>query len=311
MTGRLGVVVMAYGTPTGPGDVEAFYTDVRRGRPPSPEQLAALQARYEAIGGVSPLARRTREQAEAVQAALDGLVPGGYLVALGNKHSSPRIEEAVDVLAGEEVTALVGLVLAPHYSAMSVATYYRFIDAAQEGHGTSIEILPIESWHLHAPYLRAVADRVRDRLAEFPPGEEVTVVFSAHSLPERILAEGDPYQDQLLETSRALAGMLDLRNWTFSYQSAGHTAEPWLGPDIVETVNSLADRGISNILIAPIGFVSDHLEILYDIDHEAQAAAQDRGVTLRRTDSLNAAPDFVECLADLVISRLRPITITA
>jgi ferrochelatase len=145
-----------------------------------------------------------------------------------------------------------------------------------------------------------VAERVRRRLADFAPGEPVTVVFTAHSLPQRILQAGDPYQDQLGETSEALAAILDLPDWTFSYQSAGHTPEPWLGPDLVETVHALADRGVKTVLVAPIGFISDHLEILYDIDQEAQQAARERGITLKRTESLNASPDFVAGLADLV-----------
>jgi ferrochelatase len=197
----------------------------------------------------------------------------------------------------------VGLVLAPHYSRMSIAGYYDYIRKAQEALGTSIEILPIESWHLHPPYLQAVADRVQAQLTTFPSDEAVTVIFTAHSLPERILADGDPYADQLRETSEALASMLQLRHWTFSFQSAGRTPDPWLGPDIVDTVHRLADEGVKAILVAPIGFVSDHLEILYDIDYEAQAAARERGIRLKRTESLNASPDFVAGLADLVRER--------
>jgi ferrochelatase len=148
-----------------------------------------------------------------------------------------------------------------------------------------------------------VAARVRSALQTFSPDDEVTVIFTAHSLPEKILAEGDPYADQLRETSEALAHMLGLRHWTFSFQSAGRTPDPWLGPDIVDTVHRLADDGVENILVAPVGFVSDHLEILYDIDYEAQAAARERGITLRRTESLNASPDFVRGLAELVRER--------
>jgi ferrochelatase len=187
---------------------------------------------------------------------------------------------------------------------MSIAGYYDYASKAQEKLGTDIEILPIESWHLHPGYLQAVEDRVRTKLAEFPEGEPVTVVFTAHSLPEKILAAGDPYADQLRETSETLAARLGLQDWTFSYQSAGRTAGPWLGPDLVDTVNALADRGVRNILVATIGFVSDHLEILYDIDYEAKEAAAERGVRLIRTDSLNASPDFIAALADLVEERV-------
>jgi ferrochelatase len=221
------------------------------------------------------------------------------------KHWHPYIEQGVVEMARAGVRRGVGLVLAPHYSRMSIAGYYSYIDKAQEKLGSAIEILPIESWHLHQPYLDAVARRVRDRLAAFPPQEPVTVVFTAHSLPERIMQDGDPYPQQLRETSEALAQMLGLVHWTFSYQSAGRTADPWLGPDLVDTVNTLADGGVRNILVAPIGFVSDHLEILYDIDHEARQAAGERGVRLMRTESLNASPDFVAGLADLVRNRVR------
>jgi ferrochelatase len=211
----------------------------------------------------------------------------------------------VDTLAGEGIKTVVGLVLAPHYSAMSVGSYFDYVDAARHKLGAAFDLLRIDSWHLHPPYLGAVADRIRAGLACFPAGEGVTVVFTAHSLPERILQEADPYPEQLRETSRALAEMLQLPRWTFSYQSAGRTREPWLGPDLVDTVHRLADAGVTNVLVASIGFVSDHLEILYDIDYEAQAAARERGVTLRRTDMLNASPDFVAGLAELVWQRLK------
>jgi protoporphyrin/coproporphyrin ferrochelatase len=187
---------------------------------------------------------------------------------------------------------------------MSIAGYFAAIARAQETHGTHIDILPIESWHLHPPYLKAVADRIQTKRADFLCGSDVTVVFTAHSLPQRILADGDPYAMQLQETAQALAAMLHLERWTFSYQSAGRTEEPWLGPDIVETVHELADNGVQHILVAPIGFVSEHLEIRYDIDYEAMNAAKERGITLKRIDMPNASQDFVEGLADLVRSRI-------
>jgi ferrochelatase len=198
----------------------------------------------------------------------------------------------------------VGLVLAPHYARMSIAGYYHYLDAAQEKLGSHIDVSRIESWHLHPPYLEAVATRVRAKLTEFPDGENITVVFTAHSLPQKILEYGDPYPEQLQETSRAIADLVGLTRWTFSYQSEGRTPEPWLGPDLVDTVHALADEGVRNILVASVGFVSDHLEILYDIDYEAQEAARERGVTLERTEMLNASPDFVEGLAQLVRSRV-------
>jgi ferrochelatase len=296
-----GVLLMAYGTPDGPEAVEPYYTHIRGGRPPAPHLLTELQERYRLVGGTTPLLEITEATRRALQEELASY--GNYRVFLGMKHWHPYIEEGVRRMHEAGIRRAVGLVLAPHYSRMSIAGYYDSIRKAQEKLGTSIEILPIESWHLHEPYLQAVAARVRSALQTFSPDDEVTVIFTAHSLPEKILAEGDPYADQLRETSEALAHMLGLRHWTFSFQSAGRTPDPWLGPDIVDTVHRLADDGVENILVAPVGFVSDHLEILYDIDYEAQAAARERGITLRRTESLNASPDFVRGLAELVRER--------
>ncbi len=296
-----GVLLMAYGTPDSPAAVEPYYTHIRGGRPPAPQLLEELQERYRLVGGTTPLLQITEATRQALQ---EELAPyGNYRVFLGMKHWHPYIEEGVRRMHEAGIRRAVGLVLAPHYSQMSIAGYYDYIGKAQKKLGTSIEILPIESWHLHQPYLEAVASRVRAGLQTFSPGDDVTVIFTAHSLPQKILADGDPYADQLQETSEALAEMLGLPHWTFSFQSAGRTPDPWLGPDIVDTVQRLADDGVANILVAPVGFVSDHLEILYDIDYEAQAAARERGVTLRRTESLNASPDFVCGLAALVCER--------
>jgi ferrochelatase len=297
----IGVLLMAYGTPDSLEAVEPYYTHIRGGRPPAPHLLEELRERYRLVGGSTPLLEIT----EATRAALQDQLAryGTYRVFLGMKHWHPYIEEGVKAMNEAGIRRAVGLVLAPHYSRMSIAGYYDYIRKAQEALGTSIEILPIESWHLHPPYLQAVADRVQAQLTTFPSDEAVTVIFTAHSLPERILADGDPYADQLRETSEALASMLQLRHWTFSFQSAGRTPDPWLGPDIVDTVHRLADEGVKAILVAPIGFVSDHLEILYDIDYEAQAAARERGIRLKRTESLNASPDLVAGLADLVRER--------
>jgi ferrochelatase len=291
---------MAYGTPGSLDDVEAYYTHIRGGRAPAPELVAGLRERYRLVGGSTPLYAISEATRAALEDRLGELDPGRYRVILGMKHWHPFIEEAVVRMDGEGIARAVGLVLAPHYSRMSVATYFDYVEAAQQKHGTQIDVRRIESWHLHPPYLRAVADRVRVRLAEFLCGSEVTVIFTAHSLPERILSEGDPYPRQLRETSEALATMLALERWTFAYQSAGRTPEPWLGPDLVDTIHGLADEGVRHILVAPIGFVSDHLEILYDIDHEAQQVAREHGITLKRTESLNASPDFVEGLAELI-----------
>jgi ferrochelatase len=297
-----GVLLMAYGTPDTLDDIEPYYTHIRGGRPPTPALLADLTERYRLVGGRTPLS----DISEATRQALEGKLNtcGSFHVYLGMKHWRPWIKDAVARMAADGIERAVGLVLAPHYSAMSIAQYYRYVEQAQEVTGCRIHFERIDSWHLHQPYLDVVARRVRTALSRFPEEEPVTVVFTAHSLPERIVQAGDPYPQQLHETSEALAKMLDLPDWTFSYQSAGRTPDPWLGPDIVETVEELADRGVRNILVVPIGFVSDHLEIFYDIDHEARNAAEACGVRLERTDSLNASSDFIDALADLVRARI-------
>ncbi|HZU13694.1 MAG TPA: ferrochelatase [Chloroflexota bacterium] len=303
---RTGVLLMAYGTPDSMDAVEPYYTHIRGGRTPAPELVEDLRERYRLVGGSTPLLEISEQTRAGLEQALNARGNGRFRVVLGMKHWHPFVAEGMAQLAAEGIRRAVGLVLAPHYSSMSIAGYYRYVDAAE-----GPTILPIESWHLHRPYLEAVARRVQEQLVAFPPEEDVTVVFTAHSLPERILAEGDPYQDQLLATSAAVAEILGLPRWEFSYQSAGQTREPWLGPDLPDKVHELADRGVRNILVAPVGFVSDHLEILYDIDYEAQAAARERDVTLRRIEMLNASPDFVEGLADLVQQRLAEAEIRA
>src|SRR5579859_5924062 len=299
----IGVLLMAYGTPDTLENVEPYYTHIRRGRVPAPELVEELRERYRLVGGTTPLLRITTETRDSLERRLNQNAGPRYRVFLGMKHWHPYIEQAVREMAEAGIQHAVGLVLAPHYSRMSIAGYYDYFDQAQQKLGTNIALERIESWHLYRPYLDAVAGRVRAQLAQFSPDDDVTVIFTAHSLPERILQDGDPYPEQLRETSEALAEMLDLRHWTFSYQSAGRTADAWLGPDLVDKVNDLAEAGVKNILVASIGFVSDHLEILYDIDFEAQEAAKQRDVRLRRTDMLNASPDFVEGLAELVRSR--------
>ena len=303
----MAVLLMAYGSPDSLDDVEAYYTHIRRGRPPSSELLRELKERYALVGGRTPLSEISEATRRGLQERLNANGEDRYRVFLGMKHWHPYIEQTVQEMAAQGVERAVGLVLAPHFSSMSIAGYYDYIRAAQQKHGIDIEILPIESWHLHPPFLRAVADRIQQRMADFLCGSDVTVVFTAHSLPQKIVAEGDPYPQQLHETAEAIAAMLDLKHWTFSYQSAGRTPDPWLGPDIVDTGHALADGGVRHSLVAPIGFISEHLEILYDIDYEAQAAARERGVTLKRIDMLNASGDLLDGLAELVRRRVADV----
>jgi ferrochelatase len=299
MTAPVGVLLMAYGTPDRLENVEPYYTHIRHGRKPSPELVEDLRRRYQLVGGTTPLLEITRATRDGLQRELGN----DYRVFLGMKHWHPFIEQGLREMAEAAIERAVGLVLAPHFSSMSIAQYFDYAHAAQEKMNTHIELEPIESWHLHPPYLESVARRIRAKLEEFSAPDDVTVIFTAHSLPRRIVDQDDPYPRQLQETAEALAAMLALSHWTFSYQSAGRTPEPWLGPDLVETVERLADEGVKNILVASIGFVSDHLEILYDLDYEAKEAAARRGIQLKRTEMLNADPDFVQGLAHLVRDR--------
>ena len=287
----VGVLVMAYGTPASADDVEAYYTHIRRGRPPAPEQLADLQRRYDAIGGVSPLRARTQAQADAIQRQLGD----GYVVALGQKHAAPYIEDGVAALIDAGVARIVGLVLAPHYSALSVGEY-----AERAGKASTVPFSMIESWHLEPALLDALATRIRDAHAQLPPNANVETLFTAHSLPARILETGDPYPEQLRATADAVAERADVTRWRTGWQSAGRTPEPWLGPDILEVVRALPIEGVDGVIVCPAGFTSDHLEVLYDVDVEARRVADEAGIALARTASINDDPAVMGALAALV-----------
>jgi ferrochelatase len=291
--GTVGVLLMAYGTPATPDDIEAYYTHVRRGRPPTPELLAELRGRYDAIGGTSPLLERTEEQRAGVQAALGQ----GYRVELGMKHAPPFLEDAVASLAAAGVSRIVGLVLAPHYSALSVGEYAGRAGAAAVSAGVPLTV--VESWHLAPGYLDLLAGFVTETVASLGV-EPVEVVFTAHSLPERILAMGDPYPDQLAETARAVAERAGVRRWSVGWQSAGRTPEPWIGPDLLDVLPMLVAAGAAGAVVCPAGFVSDHLEILYDLDVEARAAAERLGLAFARTSAPNAHPAFCATVAEVV-----------
>jgi len=301
-----GLVVMAYGTPSGPDEVEAYYTHIRRGRPPTPEQLADLERRYAAIGGVSPLAARTRDQADAVAAALDRAEPGGWRMALGMKHAPPFVEDAVAELAKHGAEQIVGLVLAPHWSRGSVGEYHERAAAGAAEHGATYA--GIERWHDEPAWRAAIARRVRDGLATLPEATEV--LFTAHSLPERVLA-GDPYADELEASAAAVAREVGLdgpdrpdhgAGWSLAWQSAGRTPEPWRGPDILEVIADRAATGrVEGLLVCPQGFVSDHLEVLYDLDVDAARVAAEAGLAFARTASINDDPAVMAALAERVL----------
>jgi protoporphyrin/coproporphyrin ferrochelatase len=279
------VVLMAYGSPERLADVPAYYADIRGGRPIRPDLLEDLVERYRRLGieDGSPLNAVTEETRAALEREL------GLPVFTGMKHWTPRIAEAAGRALEDGARTVVGLVLAPHYSRLSIAGYRAQLEAALAGRAV---LRFVESWHDDPGFVAFVADRVR--------GARAHVVFTAHSLPARILEDGDPYEEQLLETSTAIAERAALREWSFSYQSESQTGEPWLGPDILDHLDDLRGRGVRHVLVCPIGFVSDHLEIRWDIDTEAQEKAAELGITLERVEMPNAHPEFIAVLAALI-----------
>lgn len=281
------IVLMAYGSPSSPDDIRPYLEDIREGRPVSDEAVEELTERYRRIGGRSPLDEITERQRAALERGT------GLPVHLGMKHWHPRISEAADRAVEGGATRVLGLVLAPHYSKLSIAGYRERLEAGLAGRA---ELVFVESWHDHEPFLDVLADRVR--------GTDAHVVFTAHSLPERILAMGDPYRDELLRTAELVAERAGLDRWSFAFQSESQTGEPWLGPDILDHLAELHARGVEKVLVAPVGFVSDHLEILWDLDVEAREKAAELGLDLERIDSLNDDPAFVAALASLVRSNL-------
>lgn len=282
---NIAVVLMAYGSPDRLEDVPAYYADIRGGRPIKPEHLEDLVARYRRLGieDSNPL----NEITEATRAALEAEL--GIPVLTGMRHWQPRIADAVEQALAAGADVIVGLVLAPHYSSMSIERYRaQLVDAV----GGRAEIRFVERWGNELGFVELIADRVR--------GTDAHVVFTAHSLPARILAEGDPYKDELLETSRLVAERADVAEWSFSFQSESPTGEPWLGPDILAHLSALAADGVRAVLIAPVGFVADHLEIRWDLDVEAQERAAELGLALDRIELPNAEPAFIRVLAGLV-----------
>lgn len=300
---RLAVLLMAYGGPGSLDEVEPYLQDVRGGRPTSPALVREIRARYARIGGRSPILELTRAQAAGVARVLGD----GFRVYVGMRHWRPYIGETVGEILRAGHGRLVGVVMAPHYSAMSVGAYEKqLLEAA----GGRLETALVRSWGQHSRFLEAVSERVVEALRRFPPplpapSQAVQVIFTAHSLPQRILGSGDPYPDELRASAAEVARRVQLAEWHVAYQSAGATAEPWLGPDAAELITELAGRGQGAFLLVPIGFVCDHVEILYDIDVECRAVAEGLGVHLERTASLNDAPGLVEAVADVARAAAR------
>jgi ferrochelatase len=293
----IGLLVMAYGGPDNLEEVEPYLLDVRGYRATAPEIIHEVRERYREIGGRSPILERTQSQANALQVALHEQ-GGDFKVFVGMRHWHPFIPDVLAKMWAQGIERTVGLVMAPHYSRMSIQAYFNKIEESNAG----MQIARIHDWHLLPEYLDALAGRVRAALERFPESvrDDVPVVFTAHSLPERILEWGDPYPLQLLATTDALMERLGPRSHEFAYQSAAISTEPWLGPDASEIIERYAAEGKRRLLICPIGFVCEHVEIMYDIDIVYQKLAKGLGVQLERIQMLNDDPQMIHGLAGLV-----------
>jgi ferrochelatase len=318
----VGVLVMAYGTASGPDDVARYYTDIRGGRPPAPELLQELKDRYAAIGSRFPLLEITRRQAEGVEHDLNAAADGrAYRAYLGMKHSAPVIAEAVEAMRADGIERAIGIVMAPHWSAMSVETYVERVRTAA-GDGMPAFSF-VRSYHDHPSFVELLAARVAHAFGMLGPAERegASVLFSAHSLPVRTLEDGSQrcractfcetsclYREQLQETADLVAKELDLSHHAIAWQSAGRTGEPWWGPRIEDVIVDLAERGHPAVVVCSAGFVADHLEILYDLDVEAKRIAEEAGMRFVRTEMPNDDPAFVGMLAAVVRERLHDET---
>ena len=300
---KTAVLLMAYGTPRSREEILPYYTDIRRGRVPTDEQLSDLTARYEAIGGLSPLAALTESQRDALQTALNNIAPDTYHVALGLKHAAPMIEDAVQQLATEGFTKIIALVLAPHYSSFSIGQYISRATEAATPHG--ISVTGITSWATEEAFIEFLAADMSAKLASMPAATHV--LFTAHSLPQRIIDAGDPYPAELRSTAVAVAAKLGLEEntqWSIAWQSAGRTPEPWIGPDILDVIDALAAQTTpaAGVLVSACGFVADHLEVLFDLDIEALHRAQQHGLAFARTECVNDNGAIMNALARRVHS---------
>jgi len=302
----IGVLLMAYGGPTALDQIPAYLADVREGRPPSDELLTEMTHRYEAIGGRSPILELTEAQARGIERELNDETAASsnirYRVYVGMRHWHPYIREVMPRIVSDGVDRLVAAVMAPHYSRMSVGRYMQRVDEALAAADASIPVLQIESWKDEPAFIDAISQRVNQALERFAESErdDVYILFTAHSLPERILQWNDPYPEELRISVQAVVDQMQLKRWGFAFQSQGATADPWLGPSVEETLEKLAAEGVKSVLLVPIGFVCDHVEVLYDVDIEHRGQAASLGIRLERTASLNDDPLLCRAVADAV-----------
>jgi protoporphyrin/coproporphyrin ferrochelatase len=317
VTVSVGVLVMAYGTASGPEDIERYYTDIRGGRAPSPEHLAELQGRYAAIGNVFPLLDTTRAQAAGLVDRLNGHETT-YRAYLGMKHSAPTISEAVTRMRDDGVERAIGIVMAPHWSGMSVESYVERVNGAVAELGAGPTFSFVRTYHAHPSFVKFLATRVSDALEGLAPADRsgAIVLFTAHSLPTRVMEDGSlrcktcdcagscRYRDGLQETADLVAETIGLESYGIAWQSAGRTADPWWGPPVEESILEAAAMGHRAVVVCSAGFVADHLEILYDLDIEARAVAEGAGIRFARTKMPNADPEYLDVLAEVVRDHL-------
>lgn len=303
----IGLLVMAYGTPRSIEEIEPYYTHIRRGRKPSEEMLLELTERYEAIGGISPLAKITEAQGQGLEKRLNELNEDvKFKLYLGLKHIDPFIEDAVDQMKADGIEEAVSIVLAPHYSTFSVKSYNgRANEHSEKINGPKIH--SIDSWYDHPKFIQYWTDEITKTMSTMSQDEveKAVVIFSAHSLPEKILQYGDPYPDQLKETADLIAKEAGIKNYTIGWQSEGNTPDPWIGPDVQDLTRTLYnEHGYTAYVYCPVGFVADHLEVLYDNDIECKIVTDELGVAYYRPEMPNAKPQFIDCLTDVVMQKL-------
>lgn len=306
------VLLMAYGTPERLDDVEAYFTHIRGGHKPSAEAVANLVARYERVGGGTPLRRISEEVRDTLETALSS-AGEPHRVYLGMKHWHPYIADTMAQMQADGITDVTCIALAPHCSRMSVGAYCKTAEETNRALGSPFTLQFVASWYDQPRFIEMMANSVRSALLRFPEADRdsVAVVFTAHSLPERIRTWGDPYEAELAESSSQVARRALIGPWRFAWQSAGGTQEPWIGPDLLEELETLRQERVRNVLVVPIGFVCDHLEVLYDIDIEARDRARALGVHLERTALPNASPPFIRVLVDVVRNARKVATVRA
>lgn len=306
-TKKVGLLVMAYGTPYKEEDLERYYTHIRRGRKPSEEALEDLRSRYEAIGGISPLARITREQGEALEAKLNEEQDDvQFKLYLGLKHIDPFIEDAVEQMAKDGIKEAVSIVLAPHYSTFSIKSYNG--RAQEEAAKHNIELKSVVDWYNEPGFIDYWVEQVNKVYGSMPEGErdQSCLIVSAHSLPEKIIQDGDPYPDQLKETADLIAKQAGITDYEIGWQSEGNTPEPWLGPDVQDLTRDLFEqKGYKAFVYAPVGFVSDHLEVLFDNDVECKVVCDDIQASYYRPEMPNTHPKFIQTLSKVVLDTMK------